>query len=221
MVQHLTPLQRDTFANRLRIMRKERGFKTAKSFAEALGVDQNTYTRYERGEVEPNIGLLERIWDLLQLPSNGLIGHGKDAGHSSLAMRLRDGAIAANQSASGRFAFGLSDGGDPARYVVDMADAAPQSKTQLGRQNALAWRIAQQLAHLGVGTPPDVKKGEPSATMRATADMYQMLTTNPFEAVSVVSRDTVWLKTNDGERASIAHQLEQFAATAAKAAIEP
>ena len=67
-------LQRAKFADRLRTARKARGFRTARSFAEKVGVDQNTYTRYERGEVEPNVGLIERMWQALDLPPTDLFG---------------------------------------------------------------------------------------------------------------------------------------------------
>jgi transcriptional regulator with XRE-family HTH domain len=62
------------FAERLRQLRRARGFKTARAFAEAIGIDQNAYTRYERGEVEPNISLIERMWTTLGLPPNELFG---------------------------------------------------------------------------------------------------------------------------------------------------
>jgi transcriptional regulator with XRE-family HTH domain len=64
------------FAARLRTLRHARGFRTAKSFAEALGIDQNTYTRYERGEAEPNLAMLDRIWQELGLAPNELFGEG-------------------------------------------------------------------------------------------------------------------------------------------------
>jgi transcriptional regulator with XRE-family HTH domain len=72
------PFPRETFAARLRAARLSRGFRTAKSFAEHLGIEQNTYTRYERGEVEPNIAVLERIWAALNLMPNELFGEAID-----------------------------------------------------------------------------------------------------------------------------------------------
>lgn len=74
MPQSIAPPAKPLFGDRLRKLRKLRGFRTAKSFAERLGVDQNTYTRYERGEAEPSLDVLERIWRVLSLPANDLIG---------------------------------------------------------------------------------------------------------------------------------------------------
>jgi transcriptional regulator with XRE-family HTH domain len=77
---------RRRFAERLRVARRSRGFRTAKSFAQRLGIDQNTYTRYERGEAEPSIAMLERIWITLQLPASDLFG-----GSGVLARDATDG----------------------------------------------------------------------------------------------------------------------------------
>lgn len=64
---------RSRFAQRLRAVRIPRGFKTARSFANALGIDENRYTRYERAEVEPDLQLLMRICDLLKATPNDLL----------------------------------------------------------------------------------------------------------------------------------------------------
>ena len=109
-------LHRAKFADRLRTARKARGFRTARSFAERIGVDQNTYTRYERGEVEPNVGLIERMWQALDLPPTDLFGgvpsgglaeqatpslHGPGSGHlngateSAIAWQVAETYIAA------------------------------------------------------------------------------------------------------------------------------
>ena len=65
---------RKEFARRLREMRITRGFKTARSLASALAIDENRYTRYERAEVEPDIGLIQRICETLGLSPNELFG---------------------------------------------------------------------------------------------------------------------------------------------------
>ncbi|MEM7775611.1 MAG: helix-turn-helix transcriptional regulator [Pseudomonadota bacterium] len=50
-----------TFGQRLRDARKSAGYRTAQAFATEIGLDQNRYTRYERGEVEPNLFVLRKI----------------------------------------------------------------------------------------------------------------------------------------------------------------
>jgi transcriptional regulator with XRE-family HTH domain len=64
---------RSRFAQRLRAIRIPRGFKTARSFARALGIDENRYTRYERAEVEPDLQLLLRMCELLRATPNDLL----------------------------------------------------------------------------------------------------------------------------------------------------
>ncbi len=46
------------FGVRLKSLRLSAGFRTARAFAEALELDENRYTRYERGEVEPNLATI-------------------------------------------------------------------------------------------------------------------------------------------------------------------
>lgn len=41
------------FAERLRIIRKAKGYQTAREAAEHMGVAENTYTTWERGEKRP------------------------------------------------------------------------------------------------------------------------------------------------------------------------
>ena len=45
-----TPQVRRNFARRLRELRVLSGYKTARSLARTIGIDENRYTRYERAE---------------------------------------------------------------------------------------------------------------------------------------------------------------------------
>ena len=67
------PLARAVFARRLRELRVPRGFRTARSLARALGIDENRYTRYERAEVEPDLSLLVRICEVLGIAPNDML----------------------------------------------------------------------------------------------------------------------------------------------------
>lgn len=69
-----SPPIRAEFAKRLKALRIPRGFPTARSFATALDIDENRYTRYERAEVEPDLSLIARICDLLSVSPNDLLG---------------------------------------------------------------------------------------------------------------------------------------------------
>jgi transcriptional regulator with XRE-family HTH domain len=68
------PPVRLEFARRLRQLRIERGFIHARTFARALGIDENRYTRYERAEVEPTLALIYRMCELLEASPNDLFG---------------------------------------------------------------------------------------------------------------------------------------------------
>jgi transcriptional regulator with XRE-family HTH domain len=76
---------RKEFARRLRELRINRGYKTARSLATALAIDENRYTRYERAEVEPDIGLIQRICATLELSPNELFGTAREMPPASAA----------------------------------------------------------------------------------------------------------------------------------------
>lgn len=65
-----------TFAVRLKQLRVLRGFRTARAFAQALEIDENRYTRWERGEVEPSVAMLAKMADVLNLPVDILVSGG-------------------------------------------------------------------------------------------------------------------------------------------------
>lgn len=64
------------FAIRLKQLRVLRGFRTARAFAQALEIDENRYTRWERGEVEPSVVMLARMAEVLNLPVDILVSGG-------------------------------------------------------------------------------------------------------------------------------------------------
>jgi transcriptional regulator with XRE-family HTH domain len=84
MANPQTPLVRQQFAERLKSLRLARGFRTARSLAVALEIDENRYTRYERAEVEPDLDLLSRICSALQLSPNDLLGPLGDGGRAKV-----------------------------------------------------------------------------------------------------------------------------------------
>ena len=65
---------RTRFGLRLKELRREAGFKTARSFAQVLNMQENRYTRYERGEVEPNLFNIGKMCRLLGVDANRLSG---------------------------------------------------------------------------------------------------------------------------------------------------
>lgn len=68
-----TPLARLEFAQRLRELRVPRGYRTARSLARALEIDENRYTRYERAEVEPDLSMIRKICETLGVTPDALL----------------------------------------------------------------------------------------------------------------------------------------------------
>jgi transcriptional regulator with XRE-family HTH domain len=66
---------RAVFARRLRRLRIKNGFEHARTLALKLGIEENRYTRYERGEVEPNIATIHAICRALHAEPNTLFGY--------------------------------------------------------------------------------------------------------------------------------------------------
>jgi len=64
---------RELFASRLRKARQHKGFRTARSFADALSIDENRYSRWERAQVSPDFFMLERICSELAVTPNDLL----------------------------------------------------------------------------------------------------------------------------------------------------
>ncbi len=117
-----TPSARVQFANRLKMLRVPRGFSTARSFAKALGIDENRYTRYERAEVEPDLSLIAKICGLLGVTPNDLL----------------DFAIQSGQPT------GFGEAGAPA----PLPPVAEGTNGTGSPRHALAWQLAEELAKI-------------------------------------------------------------------------
>ena len=60
------------FARRLRLVRRKR-YKYASGGADALGIEHETYRRWERAETEPNIECLQKICAKFQCGADFLV----------------------------------------------------------------------------------------------------------------------------------------------------
>ena len=116
------PPIRILFARRLKQMRIPRGFATARSFANALAIDENRYTRYERAEVEPDLSLIAKICRVLNVSPNDLLDFAPQP-----------------QPASG-----LAEAAPP-------APAGDGVHGAVSPRRALAWQLADELARLDAG----------------------------------------------------------------------
>lgn len=120
---------RGEFARRLRELRVLRGFRTARSFARELSIDENRYTRYERAEVEPSLDLIQRICQLLDIGPNELLGG---------PAKFQQPRPAAN-------------GGFAERETTALANQRPDlhvTVTRAQQADALRWLIAREIVSL-------------------------------------------------------------------------
>jgi transcriptional regulator with XRE-family HTH domain len=68
----IKPRVRVTVGRRLRARRISAGFDTARAFAQALGVEEDRYTRWERAETEPDFTHIMRICQVLRITTDDL-----------------------------------------------------------------------------------------------------------------------------------------------------
>ena len=61
------------FGDNLALIRKSKGF-TQETLAKAVGVAKTTITGYERGNREPNIPMIFKLSEVLEVTGNALLG---------------------------------------------------------------------------------------------------------------------------------------------------
>jgi transcriptional regulator with XRE-family HTH domain len=177
------PLTRAVFARRLRELRVPKGYRTARSFARALGIDENRYTRYERAEVEPDLALLLRICEVLAVTPNDLLIE----------------AMSARGLANGSLGDGTGAPGD-----VENA--------KLNRRTA-AWRLAQFVAHLeagNAGEPPDAP-GD-LQTLQRWSQLHATIDRDPFAFVAAITSDARFIRLEETAQKKIAELIGELTA---------
>ncbi|MEO0671329.1 MAG: helix-turn-helix transcriptional regulator [Pseudomonadota bacterium] len=198
MTEKTTSPVRKRFAEQLKHFRKEAGFKRARAFAQALGIDENRYTRYERAEVEPSLTLIMQICGKLDVSPNTLFGLGptEPEAHAAPAPGFGD-------SAHGAGAFGSGDD-------LPVASAV----------KAQAWQAAKRFVASGA---PTGKRGcAPGTTefddIAAIAETYDRIIGDPFGAVSALLAEAKASGVADNERAVLARLLADVAESASRTA---
>lgn len=177
------PQARLDFAQRLRELRVPRGYRTARSLARALGIDENRYTRYERAEVEPDLALIRRMCQVLGISPTELLG-------------VVDGNGTHDMSAAEVSA------GEAQRSLVHHAGSAPVSRDEhpvggarmpraVGVEFA-AWQLACAAAEARMRAGPVGQRGqEPSsvALLSSASPLYSRLRGAPFEVIAEIAGD--------------------------------
>jgi len=166
MVAVPAPAVRAEFAKRLRALRAQRGYERARHFAQALGVEENRYTRYERAEVEPNLSLLVEICQKLAITPNELMG-------------FADAAV------DGRTAGLLAGPPAPRREARGAPGPSPAPDLR-----ALAWQLAAEAARIKAELSGPAKAAfDPLRLVRETGRLYARLEQDPFGTVAEIVAD--------------------------------
>lgn len=157
---------RSDFARRLRELRILRGFRTARSLARTLEIDENRYTRYERAEVEPDLDMIRRICSTLSVSPSELLGHDGGPGNS-------------RSTATGRRGGGQR--GRPDQRATSETNGA------FGLP-AAAWALAEDI----IRSQKQTATGELGAAPSPLADvseigaLYRSIMRQPFEAITAM-----------------------------------
>ncbi|MFV0299158.1 MAG: helix-turn-helix domain-containing protein [Hyphomicrobiaceae bacterium] len=165
---------RNEFARRLRELRVPRGYPTARSFARALDIDENRYTRYERAEVEPDLFMLRRICEVLDVTPTDLLSPAPEISHKMAARRNGHAHRPVNVEAGGNSAANGTSNHDFS-IVTAAWDLAVSIVAARERTNSTASE-----ADATDSTLADIGK---------TGEVYRQLVREPFETISVVLQE--------------------------------
>ncbi len=162
------------FAKRLRELRIAHGFPKARHFAEAIGISENRYTRYERGNAEPNLDLIYLICDKLRISANELFGTPELAGTKTPGFSESPHVFPA--------APGEGDAASP--KTLGPADA-PAAIT-----DAEGWRLATELAAVRMKSSRNPNTSTDAfVQLRETAGIFTALRSDPYQTVATFLSD--------------------------------
>lgn len=172
------------FARRLRALRVPRGFRTARSLARTLEIDENRYTRYERAEVEPDLDMIRRICDALGVSPSDLLGPADPV----------DGP----------------DGTAPGPHTLSQAVASEPVNigNSLGIETA-AWLLAEAavaLQHTKARLDPF--QDLPLSAVARTGSLYRALMHRPFQAITDLLADPDLAGATDAEAALLKERID-------------
>jgi transcriptional regulator with XRE-family HTH domain len=184
MAHTLAPEVRSQFAQRLKMLRTQRGFDRARYFARTLGIEENRYTRYERAEVEPSLTLIHKMCATLRVSPNELLGFPES------------GTAHAGFAESAAEALGGQNGG------------AKSGGKALDPRGTLAWSLAAEAVAIRHEQGRSKAGSDPLATWRETGALFRSLQAEPFDTVAKIVNDEA-LKDIDARRKTVLAQLIQ------------
>ncbi|MEO1264230.1 MAG: helix-turn-helix transcriptional regulator [Pseudomonadota bacterium] len=185
---------RQRFAEQLRRLRQEAGYSRARALAQALQIDENRYTRYERAEVEPSLTLIMQICRVLGVTPNALFG--------------QDDTVSAE-------AGGAHAGAAPGMAEGSGGDDAPRDSSPVRLLRIHAWRVAVLLASLQAanGAKADAPAFDEIA---ATSNTYERIIADPFGAAVWVLADPAVQSAEEHRKGCIAKHVAAMTDAATK-----
>jgi len=182
------PAVRALFAKRLKELRAQRGYSTARKLANALGIDENRYTRYERAEVEPSLSVFVRVCETLGVTPNDLLAPALRNVPSGLAapeQRELGTPIMAPEPVSNR-------GGNAAAY------------------RAQAWALAREVAAARADRSSHDRAADALSQLQSVSRIFSQIEADPFDFVArLVTLPEVASLDREG-RERLASSIEQL-----------
>lgn len=160
-----------TLGEQLRKLRVAKGHATARSFAKVLGISENRYSRYERGEAVPKLGLAQAICAELGITPNELYG---------CVAAGRNGTQ--HDAAGPRAPIGFAE---EAQHDLVMSGSSPSSlHVSAYAADIAAWRLAMALSSAMHRAGSAKAAGAELFVIRTTADIYLRLRQDPFTVLA-------------------------------------
>jgi transcriptional regulator with XRE-family HTH domain len=211
MPKSLAPDVRVHFAARLKRLRIQHGFGKARHFARALGIEENRYTRYERGEVEPSLTLIRDICITLGVSVDQLLDFDADD-TSTLEFKAAEiSPVRPSERAQHALASSPVSG-----FAERQANTFPAPA--VSRHEALAWRIASSAVEARKSEKPAAAE-DPVEEFRETALIYRELLSEPFSASTRIAASPSLSNLAPRNRAALMADIRELTSSAAAAAL--
>ncbi len=186
------PEARVDFARRLRECRVLNGFRTARSLAKSIGIDENRYTRYERAEVEPDLTLIRQLAAALKTTPNDLLG------------------VASSPMP------GFQDGTGGALPMESGAGSRTGQPSRANRVSAILWALANAIAEARLAAD-DGRDLAGLTRLQAVSAIYQQLSPDPFGTIAAVAKERAVAKASAELNTRIQALVDDLARTMADA----
>lgn len=189
------------FARRLRELRAIKGYRTARSLARALEIDENRYTRYERAEVEPDLELLLRICQALDVTPNELL--------SSDKLRAPAGSVPMS--------------GPLAETGATFSGADDADRHAALHLQSIGWDLCVVVTDLRqaqepLTAVPEAGAAPPLAILQVVSGLQQELDRQPFAFIRQIVRDPAVLDAPPDKAQKLKELIDRLTAAMARSA---